>query len=503
MTNNKTDTNNKVNPVLVTRLSSAHEKVTEVGEKNKDKKEKKVKPAPKFKMTVDQKENRLIKLLEHGIIPPAFDESFWKKKPKWDIYFHRKGERISILEVDTKRKVCAEITMSRFRTRLMKMFEDLSDAPGDTAKYGVSSVFLKNLVDRLLCSGRELEQWPKPIGFKSDTDYVFKRLDFDPPEDATIDQFPTIAINLDSITTNQDAFCARVGSLYDEAASRKQVIVLWGDGDSGKSTVLNLLRELVGGEIATANVTEHVFDTHGMVDLKDKRLWIGDEITPGFFTHPQFKRLTGDSPVTINQKYVNNYDVYLKGILFCAMNSQPYFKDDSGIRNRIIICKTRPIPAEKRIDGNEAMKRMRAELPYFIAYCKKKMSTSGARTIVQDACPYMQIVEEQEMEYKVAFDQFFELAPELDGGALAIYSGGERILAEDTLTAAEYVRTRNEIFSNYYQLQACKHAVRVFNTYVKKRLDVDALFKSQKLSGNRVLKVVAGLKLRKYPYVQV
>lgn len=454
---------------------SAKKRGRPAGVKNKAKAEEKPK---KTRIPAATKEYMIARLLERGEIPEGLDVEHWLVKPKWDVWFYREdnSRAIFILRMNKETGIATLISKESLMGLLDTYFSSFAMTPYPSSQYGLSYLEIKSIASRLMIAGRTIKDWPEPVGFKSSPGYFFKRHDFDVPETSTEEQFPTIATTLASIKTNSKAFCARVGSLYDPTASRKQIIYLLGDGDSGKSTILNLLRQLVGGELACAVVNEGSFSAHGFESLVDKRLFIGDEIGKKFFLHNQFKRLTGDSSVTINPKGLPAYEAELKGILFCASNNPPLFNDDSGIRNRMIICRTEAIPKEKRLSMSDTLRNMRSELPYFIAYCKEIWSKyGGSKTIDHDDSSYTELIEDQESEHEAIFDENYRVQDDYEGAGLVDDPNGRRCLKAGVTTSSAFHERWQHISDRHPSYARQRNAKRDFETYVKKKIGARTL----------------------------
>lgn len=342
---------------------------------------------------------------------------------------------------------------------------------------------VKSLAAQLVSAGNQIKEWPQPCGFKGEPGYFFLRHKFDPAPRATPADFPTIQLNLEHMT-NARNFCERIGSLYDPEANRKQIIMMIGGGDGGKSALLNLITDLAGGPDGVASIDMSVFKDFGFAPLVDKRVWLGEELSPKFFKDDsKFKKLTGGSPVPINQKNEKQYSAYLKGMLFCASNKVPEIKDDSGVRNRLIICEVEPIPKWQRLPPEETQRRMRAELPYFVRYCMDAYErVDGDGTLKPDTTEKLDsIIADGEMDFEAIFDEYF-------------YEDLTKIGKDATVTISDYKAAWVRIVGNNKGIVDQKHR-KEFDDYVKKRLGRTSLA-IPVFQNNKTQRKIAGLSIR-------
>ena len=363
-----------------------------------------------FKPNLASKEEKLIRFLEDKVIPPYMDTKV--SHHSWNMWFHSDDplRPTRILKVNDVNKTVCEYGKESLMGEVneaFRRFARMDDHP--SGKYCLSSKEIVGFTQKLMYSGRRLATWPKAIGFKSDKDYCFQRFNFDPAETATPADFPTINLNLQHMNNSRN-FCERVGSLYDPAADRKQILFLIGEGDGGKSALINLLTFLAGGPEGIASVGMSVYKDFGFDPLLDKRVWIAEEIEPEFPEHPRFKNLTGGSAVQINRKGEKQFNAYFTGILFATANEPPKVKNDSGLKNRILICEIDPVPKELRLPPAETSARMRAELPHFIRYCLDAYSrVSGDGTLVPDNTDKLDsIIAEDQMDTAAVFSEYLQ-----------------------------------------------------------------------------------------------
>jgi hypothetical protein len=357
----------------------------------------------------------------------------------------------------------------------------LMAVPGDPLSiYCVDFPRISNLVKRLFISGRRLKTWPKPIAFASDKSPSFEQFSFDPLARPPF-KFPFITNTLKNIT-NAQSLCIRIGSFYDITASRKQAFWIYGDGDGGKTTLFKLLEMLVG-ERAVAPFDDTLSrDAFGLQSLVDKRLWIGEEIDPKFIRSTFFKRITGGASISINPKGQARYNANLSGFMFFNSNDAPTLPRDTGLLNRIIVCKCQTIPKSQRLKTHEVLERFKSELPAFIGYCIDLYNRQPNKSYIEASTEELdEAVSNFENAYEYIFDVLFKEDPSK--------------INRTGIPSKEFEhKFRDYLSNNSAYLKTC--TLPEFRKYVKSRLKLQSLTKLIKVKG-QVYRVIPGVGTRK------
>lgn len=424
----------------------------------------------KPKLSSGLKEEFILRYLESGdpsILPYGYDPNM--VHGKYNVWTHwtslSSEPRLVLLDKSNSLTASSGVdsgmaqeigktALDRILHGCLKGFDDPEYA---SSAYCFSSTQRKSLAATIFSSGRAIKDWPKAIGFKSTPGYCFKRHDFDPAERATPKDFPTINLNLKHMT-NDFSFCQRIGSLFDPTADRKQIFFLLGDGDGGKSAIVDLLTFIAGGKEEVAAISMSVYKEFGLDPLLDKRVWYGEELPERFFKQDKFKILTGGTAVQINRKKERQFNAYLGGMLFCTANKPPELTDDSGLRNRLIFCELDPIPKKLRKKRHETSRLMRAELPYFIRYCMDAYKLVGDDgTIEPETTERLEsLIEEAEVDCKAVFDTYLEEDTTKVG--------------KDAVVSSERFRELWEQITEENKAFARETKRKKFNEYVAKRL---------------------------------
>jgi len=217
----------------------------------------------------------------------------------------------------------------------------------------------------------DLPRMPKLLGFKSDPELVMNRLEFDPVECTAWDLdklAPTFSSMMDRMKSNAHAFMARVGSIFDAKADRKQAVWVYGPRDSGKSQISWILEQLCRRSFAVVGAQDYR-DKNFKAQFLGKRIAIVHEASAGFIRNDVFKSLTGDGVHSINQKYMPTFNAELPILIFCFSNDPPEIPLDDSLTERVIACKIASIPRECLINEHEIQGRLKAELPVIIGAC--------------------------------------------------------------------------------------------------------------------------------------
>ena len=219
---------------------------------------------------------------------------------------------------------------------------------------------------------RDLSTMPKSVGFKSDPELCFKRLPFDYIEgvDAEVlaKEAPVFCEMLSRIETNAEAFCTRIGSIYDLSASRKQAVWMYGETNGGKSLYATLIEKLTG-ESFTVLDRDILNTEYWKADLPGKRVAFVHEAIPSFIRSGKFKNATGDANHHINQKYAPTFSARLDVLMFFISNDPPEIPHDDALLTRIIDCRIGVIPEAKRLGEVEVLAKLDRELPWIASYC--------------------------------------------------------------------------------------------------------------------------------------
>lgn len=274
------------------------------------------------------------------------------------------GAPIILLVVDNAAKV-----IDRDATAAL-LCEYLSFCAGDMAAYHCTFRRCGAAVERWSFQCQNLPELPKPVAFKSDPELCMTRLPFDPmpisDHEALLAVAPMFAQMIERVS-NRDAFCMRLGSIFDHTADRKQAVWMSGPQDAGKSVFAWLLQVLSGQSYGILNNTE-LKTPYWRAQLVGKRIGIVNEAAARFIRSDEFKAITGDEEHPINQKNQPVFIAKLPVLLFFFSNDPPEIPHDDALILRIIDCRIGAIGDEKLTQA-AVREKLLSELPFISGYC--------------------------------------------------------------------------------------------------------------------------------------
>ena len=154
-----------------------------------------------------------------------------------------------------------------------------------------------------------------------------------------------------------------------------------GAGANGKSTLLNLLVDIVGGEFVSSQSVEELTTKDFMLpNLIGKRLNVVNEEQSKYVQAEKFKALVSGDPVSARRLYGEPFTFVPTTKFIFASNHVPQFNDwDGGIERRVrIIPFNYNVPEEKR--DTDLAKKLRAEIPGIVG----KILDRGTKRVIDN-----------------------------------------------------------------------------------------------------------------------
>lgn len=193
--------------------------------------------------------------------------------------------------------------------------------------------------------------------------YYKSSLDFDYEEDAPCSEWlktlrqiivkPDGSTDWDTIQFLQEAFGYAMWGDNRLQAS----FFLYGDGGTGKSTVLEVLQSLTE---STTTIDLETLDDYQMASLVDVRVVVFNELEEGAsFPEAAFKRLVSSDSVKARQPYGRPFTFKPICTVFGAMNSLPRVKDRTrGVFRRVYV-----VPFLRRVENPDPylIQKLKAE----------------------------------------------------------------------------------------------------------------------------------------------
>ncbi len=242
-----------------------------------------------------------------------------------------------------------------------------------------------------------------PVRSLTNTGWCYKRLPFDPDinADPTIWQEEVFT----RIKTNLDPFLAWIGSLFDPRSNREKYVWMWGAGETGKSTITEVILEMFGDAGATRRHKK--IDSNWFTStLVGVRLCHLPEARADLVGNGDWKTLTGERYHEIERKGEQPRNATLHTKFLITSNDQPTLPHGNEHLRRIVLVETaKPDGWVATRTTDETMSLLRDGLPWFLARCADEYElnpkiicdTSDAESI-QEECPH-----------QVMFDRLFKI----------------------------------------------------------------------------------------------
>ena len=135
----------------------------------------------------------------------------------------------------------------------------------------------------------------------------------------------------------------------------KKAMFLLGKGDTGKSTLINLIAKLLGSNNVAERDLKSLNERFGKTAVYNKRLIYSNDLSfMKIEENAVFKNLTGGDSISVEFKNKEPFDFRFKGFLLYGMNDLPHFGGDKGdhVYNRILIIKCNNVISKDKLDPN-------------------------------------------------------------------------------------------------------------------------------------------------------
>lgn len=191
-----------------------------------------------------------------------------------------------------------------------------------------------------------------------------------------------------------------VGYTLTGDTSEQCLFFLYGSGANGKSTFLNVIKELLGNDLASQTPSETLMvkrseATNDIARLQGVRAVIANEIEDGsLMAESLVKQMTGGEALTARFHYQEFFQFTPKFKLFIAGNHKPVIRGrDNGIWRRIRLIPFETVLAKAQQDP-KLQEKLRSELPgilnWAIKGCKdwQKQGLAESKTITEAVKSY-------------------------------------------------------------------------------------------------------------------
>ena len=231
-----------------------------------------------------------------------------------------------------------------------------------------------------------------------------------------------------------------------------QAFVLYGSGRNGKSTLLQILK-LVLGEGSYSSVSLSKLDKEFSVVAMDGKLANIVEETPTDTINAEiFKNAVGGGLLTASHKGFDEYTFECTARFVFACNDMPVFKDRSvGLEDRLVIIPFNKYFSEAERDP-DIVRRLKAEMPGILNW-----SIEGAKMVLKDKrLPKYETVSKMKALYKIETNSVYAwLNDQVEVGP-----GAETLPVEDVYS--KYVLYCKSSNINAVRRRRFEHEVRRF-----------------------------------------
>lgn len=284
------------------------------------------------------------------------------------VVYMNDSNRPMIFELDDVNQA-KMVTPEQVAGKLLPFFDNLKKSRPDL--FLEFDRYVKIVRSWSYMTDNRIAEMPKVVAFKNDPSICYQRLDFEPVRGGGFllqDKAPIFA-NILARMTNAEAFAARFGSLFFETCNRKQAVWLYGPPNCGKSTVADMIVELVGPRVCTAvEAPDGRRSSHFNEIFVGKKLAIFNEANPNFLKTNLFKSLTGDTYHVINPKNQPQFTARLEVVLMFISNNEPVVHSDPAAQNRIIACEMTPFEGPP-LDPQTLGQKLAKERPWVVGHC--------------------------------------------------------------------------------------------------------------------------------------
>ncbi len=338
-------------------------------------------------------------------------------EPNFEIAVVERNRGVKTLIEISSGQTCSEITLKRVTDLIMKYTR--------TQLCGLEAYrfTVKDCIDCAQYWESASECLPNPphVRFLSDPGLCWSRLPFDPIPGPT-----PLFDELFSRMTNARAVKAWIGSLFIAESYRQQYVWLFGEGNDGKSSLLDFLAQCIGHEGMLAQSGAPTGD-HWAAPYPGKRLvYFPDFKDLSSLDTGPLKQITGGDTIPVNPKYLTPYMAKLECKLIFSSNHLPSVNLQKSNTRRLIFAEMR---STELFDPEYSQKLWR-EGGAFLRSCfdiyAEECPQHGPIPVTEDSEEVLAAwASREDDEYQLWFDDFFMRDP---GSQISLNEMTQRII---------------------------------------------------------------------------
>jgi hypothetical protein len=257
--------------------------------------------------------------------------------------------------------VCAEQLADGNMLEALSYYSSYVDSKGETRKPDHKNAM--RLLNNWKTTGRVETEEPAPARFKSDPGLCYQRLPYDPSpgETPAWDEFC-------SRLSNADLFRAFIWTAFEPRNQGRQIVWLVGNGQDGKSTVINVIFSALGSAASSVNL-EIFKSKHGTSMLVGKRMvYVPDCKDTKLLMNDRVREATSGDISVIEPKGRTPYSKALNLKMIVLSNFFPAVTSQRADISRLLPINVAPTTSTN--DPSWAT-RLKAELPHFLWACRE------------------------------------------------------------------------------------------------------------------------------------
>lgn len=252
----------------------------------------------------------------------------------------------------------------------------------------------------------------KPIAEKDEDVRCWHRLNFNLP--AVKEETPTFD-EMFSRITNAKALKAFIGSIFTPEADRQNYVWLYGQGQNGKSRLVNFLHAMTGPAFSSQQPPGKYGDKFWLSGFLGTRLAVFPDCDDADFVRSgQFKMLTGDDPARIEEKGKPIYTAKLNCRIMISSNDTPNITSQKSDVRRTIFCEMGPL-TQDFIPQKQYDDLLLAEASSFLRDCLDtyKELCPHHNPIPVEGQGLQDIIDANEEPFQIFLDKHFVVQKEL------------------------------------------------------------------------------------------